>query len=474
VLAGREPKTVGPDGVTVEQYRRGREARLHSLYMLLKSGGYRPGPVKHVRVNEDGRWRDIFVQSIDDAVVDRAVLQVIEPLFEPGFHPQSWGFRPGRSIPQVMRRIQADIEAGWTCFLRADVQDCFARMDPDFALALIFDVVQDESLRALITAIVKRAKADIWSKHKGFMDIEGIRLGSNLSPLICNIYNTAIDRFLSTIPGIRFFRYADDLIVLARPSAAPLDALDRLDNLYDRLTDFMAASYPGAYTLNVHKSYTSVADPDCLVRGPRPLIFLGLQFDRGRDPALSGKKILGLFHDLFAAKDPCRSYRAVRRTYGGYAVEGIETALHEVELIIREVAATIDGAAELPTINHALTVCAAKHRRRKAELLAIKKAIDTGRGFLAPYDTPDNRPVWVVDDCLRQDPEWVADEEVIPVFPPYGETEAAPSSPSTHPFGSRSTPGNINEAAQRRFVRSHPAASACGGDTSRLGRPHRR
>lgn len=221
-------KTPGLDGATAASIRPHADAWLSQLGADLRRGAYRPTPPRWVDVpKEPGsvQTRRLGILTIRDRVVHAAVKQVLEPIFEPVFSPGSFGFRPGRSVPaalnQVTRQLVGD-GPGSLPFLyawRTDVWNCFDTIDHDVLFQRLGRCTSDEKALALIRSLARAGGA--CRGWPWFRRWKGLVQGSALSPLLCNFYLDPLDQALAELGrrcggGIRAFRYADDLLVVAR------------------------------------------------------------------------------------------------------------------------------------------------------------------------------------------------------------------------------------------------------------------
>lgn len=215
----RKDAAVGVDGVSKEMYAEGLEARLADLRGRLKRKQYRHQPIRRVHIPKaPGKTRPIGVSCIEDKIVQGAVREVLEAIYEQDFLPCSYGFRPGRSAHDALRdlnRILWTGEASWV--LEVDVEGFFDSIDRKQLLELLGCRVADQSLLRLIGKCL----------HVGVLDGEefsepevGTAQGSILSPLLGNIYlHYVLDAWFEeqVKPRLRgrasLVRYADDLVV---------------------------------------------------------------------------------------------------------------------------------------------------------------------------------------------------------------------------------------------------------------------
>ena len=208
---------VGVDGITKEQYGQELQSKLRVLHERLKSGRYRHQPILRVHIPKEkkGQRRPIGISATEDKVVQNALREVLEAVYEQTFTDCSYGFRPGRSAHGAVRALTRAVnegEANW--ILEFDVVSFFDSVRRSLLLEMLQERVADGSLLRLIGKCL----------HVGVLDgevftepSEGTVQGSTLSPLLGNVYlHTVLDRwFVEEVrPRLRgkatFIRYADD------------------------------------------------------------------------------------------------------------------------------------------------------------------------------------------------------------------------------------------------------------------------
>ncbi|TEB08700.1 Group II intron-encoded protein LtrA [Pelotomaculum propionicicum] len=204
----------GVDGETVEAFGQNLEERLHQLHHELKTGTYEPQPVLRVEIPKvDGSKRPLGIPTVKDRVVQQALLNILQPIFEPDFHPSSYGYRPGRSCHQAVAKAERFMnEYGLEYVVDMDLSKCFDRLDHELILEGVNRKVSDGGVLRLIKKFLTAGvmKDGAWEET----DI-GSPQGGVISPLLTNIY---LDRFDQEMKrrGIRIVRYADDILILAR------------------------------------------------------------------------------------------------------------------------------------------------------------------------------------------------------------------------------------------------------------------
>src|ERR671924_946372 len=183
----RANAAVGVDGVTKEHYGQNLEANLQELHAQLKAQRYRHQPIRRVHIPKaQGKTRPIGISAFEDKVVQDAVREVLEAVYEQDFLDCSYGFRPGRSAHDAMRTLEQSVHRGeveW--ILEADIVSFFDSLDRTELKRMLELRVVDGSLLRLIGKCV----------HVGVLDGEtivepelGTAQGSVLSPLLGNVY----------------------------------------------------------------------------------------------------------------------------------------------------------------------------------------------------------------------------------------------------------------------------------------------
>jgi RNA-directed DNA polymerase len=183
----RKAAAVGVDGVTVEAYGARLEEKVRALRERLKAGQYRHQPIRRVHIpKDDGRTRPIGISTTEDKVVQGALREVLEAIYEQDFLDCSYGFRPGRSAHDAIRAFHRVVAQGAAHYiLEADIVSVFDSLDRKRLLEMLRDRIADESLLRLIGKCL----------HVGVLDGEeyaepevGTAQGSGLSPMLGNIY----------------------------------------------------------------------------------------------------------------------------------------------------------------------------------------------------------------------------------------------------------------------------------------------
>jgi RNA-directed DNA polymerase len=221
----------GIDQVTLARWGRNWEANLERVRAQVLANTYRPRRPRRFRVlKKDGTYRELSILTVSDRVLQRAALNILEPIFEQRFLNCSFGYRPNRSVANAVTTVVRCRERGLPWALRGDVQDCFDSLDHDVIMEHVRQAVQDTVVLGLIAAWLKAGRRT-WAKSRHGPQVPeirdpqseirhpvGIPLGAVISPLLCNVVLHQMDVDL-TCAGWTLVRYADDLAALTRSEA---------------------------------------------------------------------------------------------------------------------------------------------------------------------------------------------------------------------------------------------------------------
>jgi RNA-directed DNA polymerase len=207
----------GVDGMGAKELRSWLHDHWPEVRAALEAGTYRPQPTRRVTIPKpSGGERELGVPTALDRMIQQALSQVLVSVFDPGFSERSFGFRPGRSAHDAIRRAQRDIAEGHEWAVDLDLDRFFDRVQHDALMARVARRVTDKKVLGLIRRYLE---AGVMADGVRQPTEEGTPQGSPLSPLLSNVYLDDLDRMLAK-RGHRFVRYADDITIYVRSRRA--------------------------------------------------------------------------------------------------------------------------------------------------------------------------------------------------------------------------------------------------------------
>lgn len=222
----------GVDGLSIEQTAERLLTEWAGIRAQLLSGLYRPSRVRRVMIAKpDGSQRELGIPTVTDRLIQQALLQVLQPLLDPGFSEHSYGFRPGRRAHDAVLAAQAYVQSGRRIVVDVDLEKFFDRVNHDILIERLRKRVPDQGVLRLIRAYLNSGILDgglVMQRH------EGTPQGGPLSPLLANVLLDEVDKELER-RGHCFVRYADDCNVYVHSRRAGERVMALLRRLYARL-----------------------------------------------------------------------------------------------------------------------------------------------------------------------------------------------------------------------------------------------
>jgi len=253
----------GVDHQTIEMFENRLEENLGRLADSLRTGQYQPRAIKRVWIPKPGanEKRPLGIPTVRDRVVQAALLNVLEPIFERDFAQHSYGFRPGRGCKDALRRVDALLKEGYHFVVDADLKSYFDTIPHDLLMARLREKIADTAVLSLVDSFLHQRVMDT---AKGWTPETGTPQGAVLSPLLSNIYLDPLDHLLART-GIGMVRYADDFVILCQTEPEALAALS------------LVQQWTASAGLSLHPIKTRIVDASA----PGGFDFLGYHFERG-------------------------------------------------------------------------------------------------------------------------------------------------------------------------------------------------
>jgi RNA-directed DNA polymerase len=203
----------GVDGMEVEYLLQYLKDNGDELRKSILDGKYRPNPVRRVEIPKDnGKMRQLGIPTVVDRLVQQAVAQILSPIFEPQFAETSYGFRPKRSAHDALRKCKEYANQGYTYVVDMDLERFFDTVNQTKMVEILSRTIKDGRV---ISLIHKYLTAGVMNRGKYEETRLGLVQGGNISPLCSNIMLNELDHELER-RGVRFVRYADDVILFAK------------------------------------------------------------------------------------------------------------------------------------------------------------------------------------------------------------------------------------------------------------------
>jgi group II intron reverse transcriptase/maturase len=199
----------GIDGQSIEEFEENLVENLERLHKELKEDTYHPQPVRQKMIpkpGQSGKVRPLGIPTIYGRVCQQALLNRLEPIFEPVFDEANFGYRKGRSTKDALRKIWKEVQEGREWILDADLKDFFGSVDHKKLMTLVNKCVSDGRVLRVIESILK---AGCYTEGKTLPTEQGTPQGGVISPLLSNILLTPFDCEMRK-KGYRLTRYADD------------------------------------------------------------------------------------------------------------------------------------------------------------------------------------------------------------------------------------------------------------------------
>ena len=207
----------GIDGMTVEQALPWLQEHRAELLQSIREGKYNPSPVRRKEIPKpDGGVGKLGIPTVVDRIIQQAIAQQLQPIYEPLFSDVSYGYRPKRSGQQAVRQVKKYAEQGYTYAVEVDLSKYFDTLNHELLMGLLRKQIHDKRVTGLIK---KYLKAGVMEDGVITRTREGSPQGGPLSPMLANIYLNEFDQEMAR-RGVKVVRYADDIVVVTKSKRA--------------------------------------------------------------------------------------------------------------------------------------------------------------------------------------------------------------------------------------------------------------
>lgn len=222
----------GVDRMGTDELRDYISAHPHELTSAIIKGTYRPSPVLRVSIpkEEPGKFRELGIPTVRDRLVQQAIAQVLNRYYDLTFSDRSYGFRPGKSAQDAIMAVTAYAEEGYVWAVDMDLEKFFDKINHSKMVQILSERISDGRVISLIHRFLR---ADVQT-DKGLETRDmGAPQGGPLSPILANILLDKLDKELEK-RGLRFARYADDMIVLCKSKRAATRVFESLTRFIEK------------------------------------------------------------------------------------------------------------------------------------------------------------------------------------------------------------------------------------------------
>ena len=221
----------GIDGMSIREFPEFSRNNWDSIRQSLLDGTYQPLPVRRVEIpKSSGGKCPLGIPIVVDRLIQQSICQLLVPIFDPGFSEFSYGFRPGKSAHDAVRKVRETIREGYRIAVDMDLAKFFDRVNHDVLMHRVARKVHDKRILRLIGKYL-RAGAMVDGRLQATR--KGVPQGGPLSPLLANILLDDLDKELER-RGHRFVRYADDFVILVKSQRAGQRVMESVRRFLER------------------------------------------------------------------------------------------------------------------------------------------------------------------------------------------------------------------------------------------------
>jgi len=292
--------SAGVDGMSIENFTKKKEEHLKEIRRQLGVKDFKAQAVRRVYIPKgNGRRRPLGIPTIRDRIIQTAIKMVIEPIFEHDFHEMSFGFRPGKSTKDALRRVEKLLKVGNLYVVDADLKNFFDVLDHGILMQKVEMKIADGKVLDMLR---KYLKQEIREETGEIIKPEaGVPQGGVISPLLANIYLDEMDH-RAEVGGYEMTRYADDIVIQCKSQEEAEKALLWIRN------------WVGKLGISLNEEKTKIVNMNEVGSS---FEFLGYRFKKaksGKILRLVKKKSLSKFKDKIRELTPRTSGKSLEMT----------------------------------------------------------------------------------------------------------------------------------------------------------------
>ena len=324
ILVKRNRGKPGIDGVSIADFEANLDEELSQLQQELSNWTYQPSPVRRVEIPKPGGkgMRLLGIPTVRDRVVQATLKLLLEPIFDPHFSPNSYGFRPGRSQHQAVEAAQRIVNSGKPYVVDIDLSKFFDRIHHDRLIARMGEKVTDKRILRLVGLMLR---SGIMINGVVIPSQEGAMQGGPLSPLLSNIVLDELDQELER-RGLEFCRFADDCNIFVKSQKAAERVMEKVSQFIEKKLKLK---------VNQEKSQVALSDKVkflgfTVVNGTIAIAHKALQTAMDKVKALTPR---GTHKSLEPTLDKINQWYVGWSNY--YSLTNYPSQLHKIEAHIR-------------------------------------------------------------------------------------------------------------------------------------------
>jgi group II intron reverse transcriptase/maturase len=324
ILVKRNRGKPGIDGVRIEDFEANLDEELSQLQQELSNWTYQPSPVRRVEIPKPGGkgMRLLGIPTVRDRVVQATLKLLLEPIFDPHFSPNSYGFRPGRSQHQAVAAARRIVNSGKSYVVDIDLSKFFDRIHHDRLIARMGEKITDKRILRLVGLMLR---SGIMINGVVIPSQEGAMQGGPLSPLLSNIVLDELDQELER-RGLEFCRFADDCNIFVKSQKAAERVMEKVSQFIEKKLKLKVNQEKSQVALSEKVKFLGFT----VVNGTIAIAHKALQTAMDKVKALTPR---GTHKALEPALDKINQWYVGWSNY--YSLTNYPSQLHKIEAHIR-------------------------------------------------------------------------------------------------------------------------------------------